>query len=183
MDEALVIRARAGDRDAFEAVARAIGRRVYVVAYRILRDADQADDAAQTTLIAVWHDLPGLRDPQRFEAWVDRLVVRNCVRIGRRPRRLGVTHVTLPDDLAGTTDTIADVAARDEIERGFRMLSVEHRAVLVLHHYLGLSHREIADRMGIPAGTVGSRIHHATQRMRSSLEADARTPLLEGRSA
>ena len=183
MDQALVIQARDGDRDAFEAVAHAIARRIYLVAYRILRDADQADDAVQTTLIAVWHDLPGLRDPERFEAWVDRLVVRNCLRLGRRPRRLGVTHVTLPDDLVGTTDAIADIATRDEIERGFSMLSVEHRAVLVLHHYLGLSHREIGDLVGIPAGTVGSRIHHATQRMRASLESDARTPLLEGRSA
>jgi RNA polymerase sigma-70 factor (ECF subfamily) len=183
VDQGLVIRARNGDRDAFEAVARAIGRRVYVVAYRILRDPDQADDAVQTTLIAVWRDLPGLRDPERFEAWVDRLVVRSCLRLGRRRRRLGVTHVSLPDEHVGTTDAIADVATRDELARAFSMLSVEHRAVLVLHHYLGFSHREIGELVGIPPGTVGSRIHHATQRMRASLESDARTPLLEGRSA
>lgn len=177
----MVIRARDGDREAFEALARAVARRMYLVAYRVLRDADQADDAVQTALIAVWRDLPGLRDPGRFGAWTDRLVVRACLRLGRGSRRAGVGSIGIPDDLAGPSDGIADIATRDEIERGFRLLSVEHRAVLVLHHYLGLSHREIGELMGIPAGTVGSRIHHATQRMRASLEADARTPLLEGR--
>jgi RNA polymerase sigma-70 factor, ECF subfamily len=127
VDEALVIRARDGDRDAFEVLAYDIARRTYRVAYRILRDADQADDAVQATLIAVWHDLPGLRDPERLGAWVDRLVVRNCLRLGRRSRRLGVTHVSLPDDLVGTTDAITEVATRDQVERGFSAPRGVHR--------------------------------------------------------
>jgi RNA polymerase sigma-70 factor (ECF subfamily) len=180
VDRALVERAKRGDREAFEVLARGVARRLYLIAYRTLRDADQAEDAVQSAFIAIWRDLPGLRDPERFQAWADRLVVRACLAEGRRTRRLGIRMVPITEDLVERSDAIADIATRDELEQAFRSISTEHRMVLVLHHYLGMPLADIAEVMGVPYGTVGSRIHHATRAMRASLEAGARTPALEG---
>lgn len=177
-------RAQHGDRDAYEALARAVSRRLYLVAHRILRDTDRADDAVQQALVAIWRELPNLRDPDRFESWTYRVVVRICLAETRRSRRLGVTVATLRDDHpASGNDGIADVALRDELDRAFRQLSPEHRAVIVLHHYVGLSLGEIAEVMGIPYGTVGSRLHHATRSMRASIEAGGRLPAPGGQQA
>ena len=74
-------------------------------------------------------------------------------------------------------DTARDLADRDELERGFLRLSIEQRVVLVMTHYLGMRSAEIAETLGIPVGTVQSRLLYATRAMRAVLEADAR-PLL-----
>jgi RNA polymerase sigma-70 factor, ECF subfamily len=183
VDRQLVERAQRGDRDAFEALARGTSRRLYPVAYRIVRDADRADDVVQQALIAIWRDLRGLRDPDRFDAWSYRLLVRECIRDQRRTRRLGTRVAALDEDLPGGPDGVSDVATRDELDKAFRSLSPEHRAVLVLHHYLGMPLGEIAEIVGVPYGTVGSRIHHATRQMRAALEAGARGPVLGGQQA
>lgn len=176
--------AQRGDRDAYEALARTVSRRLYLVAHRILRDTDRAEDAVQQALVAIWRELPNLRDPDRFESWTYRMIVRACLAETRRARRLGVVLAPLSDDQpAAGRDGIADVALRDELDRAFRQLSPEHRAVVVLHHYVGLSLGEIAEVMGIPYGTVGSRLHHATRSMRASIEAGGRVTVPGGQQA
>lgn len=170
----LVEQAQRGDQEAFAALAHLAADRLYAVAYRILRDADRAEDALQQALIAAWDDLPGLRDPDRFDAWTYRLIVRASYREAERERRWTAQVRVIPIDRSGDPDPAAEVAARDELERGFRRLTPEHRAVLVLHHYAGLPVTEIAETLGIPVGTAGSRLHYATRSLRAALEADAR---------
>jgi len=177
----LVERARLGDAEAFSSLAGPAADRLFAVAFRILRDHDRAEDATQRALIETWEHLPSLRDPDRFEAWTYRLVVRAAIREARRdapwaaPLRL--TDIELP---AGG-DPAAEVAANDELERAFRRLSPEHRAVLVLRYFAGLPEAKIAEIIGRSVGTVGSRLHYATRNLRGALEADARGVLMKGR--
>jgi RNA polymerase sigma-70 factor (ECF subfamily) len=140
-----------------------------------------AEDAVQDALIRAWQDLRGLRDPDRFDAWLHRVLVRACYRAAEGHRR----HVVVELDVDRTLGTINGdpedaVTVRDQLERGFRRLSSEQRAVIVLHHYLGLSLVDSADALGIPLGTMQSRLARATQVMRAALEADDRTPTLAG---
>ena len=171
----LVERARDGDREAFEDLVRAGANRLYAVAYRILRDADLADDALQEALVRIWDDLPTLRDPARFDAWATRILCRRCYRLAKHERR-AMTPVEAPESVEPARFE-ADVADHDEMERGFRRLSAEHRAVLVLHYYLGLTLGEVAETLGIPPGTVGSRLHYATRSLRAALDSEARGAL------
>lgn len=176
MERHLVARAQGGDHDAFDQLALHITDRLYSVAYRILRNGPSAEDATQQALVSIWRQLPKLRDADRFDAWAYRLLV-NASYAEHRQRRREAPSGSLTD---GTTDDpYLSVNDRDQLERGFARLSTEQRAVLVLQHYLDLSHDEIADLLGIPVGTVRSRLHGARGAMRAALEADAR-PASEG---
>jgi RNA polymerase sigma-70 factor, ECF subfamily len=174
----LVGLARDGDRDAFEVLVRGASGRLYAIAYRILRDADLAADALQEALVQIWDDLPALRDAERFDAWTYRVVCRRCVRVAKRERRRAV--LPLAESMvegAGSSSATGfetGVAERDEMERAFARLSADHRAVLVLHHYLELTLGEIGEVLGVPPGTVGSRLHYATRSLRAALESQAR---------
>lgn len=183
MDRQLVERAQRGDRDAYEALARASAPRLYRTARRIVRDADGAEDAVQQTLVEMWRELPSLRDPDRFEAWTYRIVVRFCLEESRRARRTGVREIHIQETEPARADAIADSDLRDQLDRALRELSREHRAVVVLHHYSGLSLGEIAEILGVPYGTVGSRLHHATRALRASIAAGERSPLTGGQPA
>jgi RNA polymerase sigma-70 factor (ECF subfamily) len=184
MQRELVERAMAGDHDAFSELARVSIGRLYVVARLIVRDDDTAEDATQEALVAAWSDLGALRDPDRFDAWLHRLLVRSCYREAERRRRRGSVEVHVPTLEAPVADSTTDLADRDQLERGFRRLDTDQRAVLVLHHYLGLSLDEAAEVLGVPPGTVRSRLHRATRSMRAALDADARSTLMnEGRPA
>lgn len=183
MDRSLVERAQSGDRDAYEALARQAAGRLYRVAYRIVRDSDHADDAVQQALVAIWRELPSLRDPDRFEAWTYRLVVRFCLSDRRRAKRVGATIVAIRTAASSTDGGTDAVNLRDELERALRTLSVEQRTVVVLHHYAGLPLTEIADVLGVPYGTVGSRHHHALRALRSAVQADARPAIAGGHPA
>jgi RNA polymerase sigma factor (sigma-70 family) len=108
------------------------------------------------------------------------LVLRPAGDVGRR---WGSGVRLIPSDRSSQTDTAADVADRDELERGFRRLSPEQRAVLVLHHYLGYQLTEIASTLGIPVGTARSRLHYATRQLRAAIEADARPTRPKERTA
>jgi RNA polymerase sigma-70 factor (ECF subfamily) len=178
---ALVERAKHGDTEAFDDIARQVGDQCMAIAFRILRDADQADDAVQAALISAWRDLRRLRDPDRFEAWLHRILTNECYAEARRRRRHTANIRLLPraDASVGPAE-IMTVNDRDQIDRAFRRLTLEQRAVLVFHHYVGLTAEQVADRLGIPVGTAKSRIHHATSALRASVEADARTPLASG---
>jgi RNA polymerase sigma-70 factor (ECF subfamily) len=170
----LVERAGRGDHDAFALLARAASPRLDAVARLILRDRDLAQDAIQETLLKAWRELPGLRDPGRLDAWLHRLTINACYDIHRRRRRHTVELQQPEIDRAGNTDVGGEVADRDQLERGFRRLGVDQRAVLVLHYYLGLPVAEIASTLGIPLGTAQSRLHRALAAMRAALDADAR---------
>ena len=168
----LVQRARLGDQDAFASLAATNVDRCYALAFRILRDAQRAQDATQDALLGAWRDLPSLRDPGRFDAWLTRLVV-HAAYVQARTDRRWTSRVRLTRPVAEPgPDPAVSIVERDALERGFRLLTPEHRAVLVLHHGLGYPLVEIADLLGIPAGTVRSRLHHAARRMKASLEAD-----------
>jgi RNA polymerase sigma-70 factor (ECF subfamily) len=168
-----VIRARAGDRAAFDLLAVGAVDGLYRIARLVLRDTDVAEDAVQEALVRCWRDLPSLRDPARFDAWLRRLLMRAITDEFRRGRRAraAITLLRLEPAIPDSTD---DVVVREQLDRGFGRLSVDHRAVLVLRLYLGLSIEETALTLGIPVGTTKSRLHYATDAMRVALEADAR---------
>jgi RNA polymerase sigma-70 factor (ECF subfamily) len=172
-----------GDHEAFGLLVNSISDRMFAIATRILRDADLAEDALQSSLITAWRELPRLRDPDRFEAWVRRLLVHACYAEARRRRSWAGNVRVLPvDGPAGPDDTLT-VTDRDALDRAFRRLTVEHRAVFVLHHHLGLPLVEIAATLGIPAGTARSRLHYATRLLREAIEADLAPVIPEGRLA
>ncbi len=177
MDSTLIMRARNGDEQAFASLAVAIGDRFHAVSSRILRDTDLAEDATQQALLAIWQDLPQLRDPTRFEAWSYRLLVRACYAEGRKSRRWAPNLRLLPAEEPTSGGALNSVVDRDQLERGFRRLSLDHRAVVVLHHYLDLPLPDVAEALGVPEGTVRSRLHYAMRGLRAALDADARPPV------
>ncbi len=179
MERELVVRAQAGDEEAFSQLAFATGDRLFTVAHRILRDVDLAEDAAQQAIVTIWRELPGLRDPGRFDAWSYRVLVNACYAEARKERRWSPGLRVLETD-AGGADPALSVADRDQLERAFRRLSAEQRAVLVLQHYLDLTLNQIAELLGVPVGTVRSRVHYAKRAMRAALDADER-PAASGR--
>ena len=184
MQRDLVERAQRGDHDAFAILAGATIGRLDAAARLILRDPEGAKDAVQEAYVRAWRDLPTLRDPERFDAWLRRLVVHACLNEARRTRRRPREVELLPIDHPTTIDTAGDLADRDEIERGFRRLEPEQRAVVVLHYYLGYPLPEAAELLGIPLGTTKSRLHRAIQALRGAVDADARlTAAPEGRRA
>jgi RNA polymerase sigma-70 factor (ECF subfamily) len=172
----LVERAIRGDRDAFASLAESHVDRCYALAYRILRDPHRAQDATQQAMLGAWRDLPTLRDPERFDAWLHRLVVHACYTESRGERRWVARVRVVSTELPIAPDVARSVAARDELEGAFRRLSPEQRAVVVLHHHLGYPLTEIAATLGIPEGTARSRLHYAVRQLRAALDADDRLP-------
>jgi RNA polymerase sigma-70 factor (ECF subfamily) len=183
VDRDLVEAAQRGDREAYVDLIRPRFSRLFTIAQRILRDVDRAEDALQETLVIAWRDLRGLRDPDRFDAWLQRLLINLCIRHATRERRRVANLRVLPIDGPTAPDELLTVADRDQIERGFRRLSIDQRVVLTLHHYSGYAPTEIAEILGIPLGTVRSRLFNAHRAMRAALEADARTQVPGGRTA
>jgi RNA polymerase sigma-70 factor, ECF subfamily len=179
MDPSLVSRAQQGDEEAFALLALASGNGLLAVAHRILRDLDLAKDATQQALLQIWRDLPQLRDPARFEAWSYRVLVRVCYSEKGRSRAWSSAPHLLVLDPADSADALSGVHDRDQLERAFRRLSMEHRVVVVLHYYLDQSIDEIAETLGISAGTVRSRVHHAMRGLRAAIDADARPSIRE----
>ncbi|MFL5669069.1 MAG: RNA polymerase sigma factor, partial [Chloroflexota bacterium] len=179
MDADLVRRAQGGDQEAFAEMVYAVADRFLAVSHRILSDIDLAEDATQQALLSVWQDLPQLRDLARFEAWSYRLLVRACYAEGRKSRRWAPNLRLLSVDEPIAVDGLSSVVDRDQLERAFRGLSLNHRTVVVLHHYLDLPLDRVADIVGVPVGTVGSRLHFATRQLRSALIADAQTAARE----
>jgi RNA polymerase sigma-70 factor (ECF subfamily) len=170
MDPSLVSRAQEGDEVAFALITRAMSARFNQVAFRILRDRHLAEDAVQQALVDIWRKLPTLRDPERFDGWSYRFLVHACYREGKRYRDAfrelpGTQDLTHPD----ATRVVSD---RDQLERGFRRLSVDHRAVVVMHYYLDLSIEGCAEALGISAGTAKSRLNRAMAQLRLALHTD-----------
>ena len=185
MQRDLVERARRGDHDAFAELAGATISSLNPVAWLILRDPEQAQDAVQNALIRAWRELPTLRDPGRFDAWMRRILVRTCIDEARRLRRhrleIDIGTIAAPS----VPDGSASIADRDQLERAFRHLDAESRALIVLHHYLDLPLPDVAATLRIPLGTAKSRLHRGLRAMRATIDADARVraEITEGRPA
>ena len=181
MDRALIELAQHGDREAYARIASTSSHRWFALALRILRDHETARDVLQGALVQIWRDLPTLREPDLFDAWSRKVVVNACRSARRRPR-LPIASIDRAPSEPMVGDSQASVAVRDEVERAFARLSVDHRAVLVLQYYEDLPLAEIAASLGISEGTVKSRLHAARRAMRAAIEADARLPVrAEGR--
>ena len=180
MDHDLIERAKRKDKDAFTDLVLRFGDRLYSVAYRILRDSARAEDAVQQAFMIAWRELPKLRDEARLEAWLYRLLVNACYAEMRHTKRWqpGLRLVSEDEPLVDGAEI--SVEQRDELERAFRRLSREQRAVLVLHHHLGLTGAEIAEVLGVSPGTVRSRLHYARNLMRAAIAADARPIAMGG---
>lgn len=183
MQRELVDRAKRGDEEAFDALARQVGDQCMAIASWILRDADLAEDAVQAALVRAWRELRTLRDADRFEAWLHRILTNECYAEARRRVRWSARIRLLPVADPGDPGGILTVDDRDQLERAFRRLTLEQRSVLVFHHVVGLPIAEIADRLGIPLGTAKSRLRHATAALRASLDADDRSTTTEERFA
>ncbi|KRT61072.1 MAG: RNA polymerase ECF-type sigma factor, RNA polymerase sigma-70 factor, ECF subfamily [Chloroflexi bacterium CSP1-4] len=180
---ALVERARNGDEDAFTQLVDLDGDRCYAIAYRILRDVERAKDAVQQAFLLAWRELPRLREPERFQVWLYRLLVNACYEEARRHRRWTAHVRVLPVEGPSAPDSIVSVDDRDALERAFRRLSPEHRAVFVMHHYAGLPLAAIAEVAGVPLGTVKSRLHHSIRNLRAALGSDAHVASVEVKTA
>jgi len=172
-----VVRAREGDRDAFSKLAAESIGRLTAVARLILRDEYAAQDAVQETFIEAWRSLPGLREPDRFEAWLRRLLVRSCFKGIRRSRRIEAVEIRLtPADEPAFAGLERAIDIHDELERGLARLSIDQRTVVVLVYYLDLPLADAAQAMGVPLGTTKSRLNRATSALRAAIEADSREP-------
>ena len=174
MQTELVERARRGDREAFGVLAGGAVDRLYAVARLLLRDTELAEDATQDALVRAWRDLPSLRDVERFDAWLYRLIVRSCTDIGRHRRRWRA-EITIVATEPAEPDRSSELADRDQIERGLRRLSEAQQMILVLHFYVGLSPSETAEALEIPVGTAKSRLHYAIDALRAAVAADERS--------
>ena len=166
MDLELLAAAQRGDEAAFVDLIKVRSNRLFSIAQRILRDIDRAEDALQDALVIAWRDLRGVRDPE-----------------ATRERRRTANLRVLPVDGPAAPDELMSVGDRDVLDRGFRRLAPDQRAILVLHHYLGYAPSEIAETLGIPPGTARSRLFNAHRAMRAALEADARVVEAGGRTA
>jgi RNA polymerase sigma-70 factor (ECF subfamily) len=183
VDLDLIEAARRGDQVAFVDLVRARGDRLFAIAHRILRDVGWAEDALQDALVIAWRDLPSLRDPARFDAWIHRLLTNVCIAQAGRERRRLANLRALPIEGAAAPDDYLSVADRDQLERAFARLMPDERAVLVLRYYVGYEPSEIADILGARAGTIRSRLHHAHRAMRAAVDADSRAAAVGGSSA
>ena len=182
MQRDLVVRAKSGDHDAFSTLAAGAVDRLHRTAWLILRSEADAADAVQESLLAAWLHIAAVRDPDRFDAWLNRLLVHACYRLAKRTTRRTVLEIPMAlSDAPGPRDVQEALATRDQLERAFQRLTPEQRAALVVHHFLGLPDGEAASVLEIAVGTFKSRLHRASLAMRAAVEADERisTPVKE----
>ena len=182
----LVEQAQRGDHDAFALLVGVAVARLDAAARLILRDPDLARDAVQETCLRAWRDLPVLRDPDRFDAWIHRLIVNACLDVLRRRKRRPVEVELTPVIFATVEDASSLIAQRDALDRALRALEPEWRAIVVLHYYLGMPLPEVADALGIRLGTAKSRLHRSLSVLRSVMvlaEATAPAQVPEGQYA
>ena len=174
MDAKLVARARKGDEVAFAAIIQSAHGRFKQIAYRILRDPHLAEDAMQQAMLEMWRKLPTLRDPEKFDGWSYRFLVNACYREAKRYKESyrelpGMLEMSYPDATGNVND-------REQLERGFKRLSMEHRTVVVMHYFLDLTIEDTAAALGISTGTAKSRLNRAMGKLRLALQADTPDP-------
>jgi RNA polymerase sigma-70 factor (ECF subfamily) len=173
MDQRDVVeQAQRGDHDAFAQLARAAVARLDAAARLILRDPELAHDAVQEGLLRGWRDLRGLRDPDRFDAWLRQLVVHACIDILRRRRHRAIEVELTPIDDVAVRDIASAIVDRDALDQALQRLDPENRAIVVMHYFLGMPLPEVARTLGIPLGTAKSRLHRSIQAMRLTIGPD-----------
>jgi RNA polymerase sigma-70 factor (ECF subfamily) len=173
-DDALVRGAEGaahGD-DAFAHRSDAYLGRALGLAYYILGDIDEAEDATQEAMTRAWKSRRSLRAPEAFDAWVDRIVVNTCRERLRRKRAIREVELPAEGGEREATDRFGALFARDSIGRALGALTVDQRAVVVLRYWRDFSLEEIAQRLGWPLGTVKSRLHYGLAALRARLERD-----------
>jgi len=176
----LILRARQGDHEAFTQLVGDALNRLHRTARLILRSDDLAADAVQEALLSAWLNIRAVREPERFDGWLYKLVVHACYRQARRTKRRTLTEIQLsPLGFDEVDDASVPVADRDQLERAFSQLPPDHRAVLVVRHYLGMSEAQAASILDIPIGTYKSRLSRATQAIRRSIEMEEQTAVLK----
>ena len=175
MDQDLVVRVQRGDQRAFEALATSDYPRLHRVAYSVLGDSVSAEDATQQAYLDIWRDIRRLRSPAKYEGWSYRLLVRVCYAEAKRQPKWMVSSDVSPADEPRAVDAYGVVADRDQLERGFQRLSMDHRVVLVLRFLLGMTPEQVADALGLSRWAAYARLKRATKAMRAALEADARS--------
>lgn len=187
MDQRDVVeRAQRGDHDAFALLASGAIARLDAAARLILRDPEQARDAVQDGFIRAWRNLPALRDPDRFDAWLRQLVVHSCIDILRRRRHRAIEVELHPIHSPTVVDVSSAIADRELLDEALRRLDPEWRAVVVLHYFLGMPLPDVAIALRIPLGTAKSRLHRSLGAMRASIAADetlAGSPIAGGQFA
>jgi RNA polymerase sigma-70 factor (ECF subfamily) len=167
--------AQRGDHAAFAAIVSEVLDRSFATAVQILRDQALAEDAVQEAMIRAWRDLPSLRDPERFDAWLRRLVVHACFDEVRRARRRRRAESRAGPSATMVADAQLALVRRDSVERALAQLTPMHRAALVMRHVQDLSVPEVAETLGIPLGTAKSRLHHAERAVREAMAAEEAT--------
>jgi RNA polymerase sigma-70 factor, ECF subfamily len=177
-----VLGAMHGDRAAFEQLVRSGYDRLYALARRIVTDPSDAEDATQETFLRAWREIGRLREPERFDAWLTRMLVHACYDLLRRRRRREArVPWILPEP---TSSSEVAIEERERLASAFTRLSPEHRAIVALHFYRDLAAPEIARVLAIPEGTVNSRLYYATRALRAALEAiDRSEPRTQERTA
>jgi RNA polymerase sigma-70 factor (ECF subfamily) len=178
MDPDLVVQTQRGDVAAFESLMVASHHRLFRVAQGILRDPYLAEDATQQAFLDIWRDIRRLRDPSRFEGWSYRLLVRVCYAEAKRKRYTVLETEMQSHEEPLAADAFDAVVDRDELERAFQHLSVEHRTVIVLHHLLDLTLEQTAAALDVPLGTVHSRVSRAMEALRVAMEAEVKSDTL-----
>jgi len=170
----LVERARSGDHEAFSALARASYSRLFGAAKLILRDQDRAQDAVQEALVLAWKHVGAIRDPEAWDAWLYRLTVRACYRLGRSVKRRDVVELhVVPEREPSNHDFTGPLVERDRLGRELGRLPVEQRAVMVLHFYLDLPLTDAAAVLDIPVGTAKSRLHRGLETLREAMSGES----------
>jgi RNA polymerase sigma-70 factor, ECF subfamily len=152
----------------FEGLADGHLDRAFGLAYHLLTDLAEAEDACQDALLAAWRAWPQLRDPARFGPWFDRILVNTCMEHLRRRRR----RPTAPLDetlFSPGRDQAGDIIERDAVGRALRALSPEQRVVVVLRYWADLSTDQLAERLDVAPGSVRSRLHYALANLRHAL--------------
>ena len=173
-DSLLVARARTGDLDAFESIVRARTDAVYRLSLAILGNEADARDATQETFIAAWRQLPRLREPERFEAWLQRIAV-NAARMTLRSRgRRRVREIPAAGVVAAAVAIPGPDADAGVLDRAMARLPVDQRTLLVLHHLEGRTTGEIADILDVPPGTVRSRLFTARRALDAAIAREER---------
>jgi RNA polymerase sigma factor (sigma-70 family) len=178
-DEALVALVARGDEDALAELYDRVGRIAYGLALRILRDERHAEDAVQEAFLQVWRSAATFR-PERAKAstWVLTLVHRRAVDLVRREERRQADP--LPDEPAAAVEAVeqTDEAAwlrfeRERVQTALKQLPDSQREALELAYYGGFSQSELAERLGVPLGTIKSRMFAGLARLRELLDESA----------
>ncbi len=183
MQEDLVVRAKSGDHEAFSELASASIGRLYAVATLILRDGDRAQDAVQEALVSAWKDMRALRDPEAWDAWLHRVVVRACYKQAKKDRRRTQVELqVLPGpEPARRFDLSMSFAERDEMEQELGRLPIDQRTLMVLHYYADLTLEQAAEILDIPLGTAKSRLHRGLRTLRESMRDESGDPPTQAR--